>query len=88
MWFITLVFLVNQNGLAQDLSWSDASDLSAAGQDSSNPQIAVSSDGSKGNVVWDRYNGSNYVIQSVSAIKDISCYVVKGSNGKVVNFCL
>ncbi|MCP4009420.1 MAG: hypothetical protein GY726_07890 [Proteobacteria bacterium] len=42
-------------------------ELSAGGQDAYDPQIALSSDGTKATAVWKRSNGSNVIIQSRSA---------------------
>lgn len=44
-------------------SWSSVVDLSASGQNANDPQIALSSDGTKAVAVWSRSNGSEYVIQ-------------------------
>lgn len=66
-WFVTLVFIVSQNGQALDLGWSAVSNLSLAGQSASNPRISISSDGSKATAVWIQSNGSNDIIQSRSA---------------------
>ncbi len=65
-WF--LVCCASQNTIAQDLTWSDdTSDLSATGQDATEQQIALSSDGTQATAVWRRYDGSNWRIQSKSA---------------------
>jgi IPTL-CTERM motif len=48
-------------------TWASSIDLSVAGQNSTAPQISISSDGTKATAVWDRYNGSNHIIQSASA---------------------
>ncbi len=48
-------------------TWATSIDLSVAGQNSTAPQISISSDGTKATAVWDRYNGSNHIIQSASA---------------------
>ena len=47
--------------------WSAVTDLSAIGQSASVPQIALSSDGTRATVVWYRFNGSNWIVQSASA---------------------
>ncbi len=49
------------------VSWSAATDLSTAGQDAFEPQIAMNSDGLKAVVVWRRFNSSNYIIQSTDS---------------------
>jgi hypothetical protein len=41
-------------------------DLSATGQNAKNPQIALSSDGTKATAVWQRNNGTNDIIQTAS----------------------
>ena len=49
---------------AAALTWSAPVDLSAAGQFASSPQVTVSADGSKLTGVWERYNGSNWIVQA------------------------
>lgn len=44
-------------------SWSSVSDLSTSGSDSTNPQIALSSDGTKATAIWKR----GQIIQAASA---------------------
>jgi hypothetical protein len=41
-------------------------DLSATGRNAKNPQIALSSDGTKATAVWQRNNGTNDIIQTAS----------------------
>lgn len=41
-------------------------DISASGQNASYPQIALSSDGTCATAVWQRWDGSNYIVQSRS----------------------
>jgi len=48
-------------------SWGSVADLSATGQSAFNPQVALSSDGTKATAVWSRSDGSNTIIQSSSA---------------------
>lgn len=48
-------------------SWGAVSDLSATGGSAWDPQIAVSSDGSKATAVWTRNDGSNNIVQTSSA---------------------
>ena len=45
-------------------TWGATTDLSTAGRDAENPQVAASSDGSKVTAVWFRSNGSNRIIQA------------------------
>ena len=47
-------------------TWGSVSDLSAADQTSSNPRIALSSDGTRATAIWGRSNGTNSIAQSVS----------------------
>jgi hypothetical protein len=53
--------------LAQNLDWSSARNLSANGEDSRQPRIAVSSDGTKATAVWYRYDGASHIVQTSSA---------------------
>lgn len=46
-------------------SWSEPVDLSTAGQDALEPQVAVDPNGDEA-AVWARTNGSNYVIQATT----------------------
>lgn len=48
-------------------SWGAVTDLSATGRDASAPQVALSSDGTHATAVWQRSNGSNWIVQSKSA---------------------
>lgn len=48
--------------------WGPVATLSAPGADASSPEVAVSTDGTRATVVWSRYNGTTWVIQSRSAI--------------------
>ena len=48
-------------------TWGAVTDLSATGQSAYNPQIALSSDGTRATAVWHRYNGTNDIAQSASA---------------------
>src|SRR5262249_754521 len=48
-------------------TWSNVIDLSATGQNASNPQVALSADGTKATAVWSRSNGSNTIIETASA---------------------
>ena len=49
-------------------AWGAITDLSALGQDSFTPQIALSSDGTMATAIWFRNDGSNIIIQSRSAM--------------------
>lgn len=48
-------------------SWGTAVDLSETGQNAVQPQVALSSDGSKAIAIWKRFDGVNYIIQSVNS---------------------
>src|SRR5690606_32518664 len=48
-------------------SWSAAQDLSATGQGAAIAEIAISSDGTMATAVWNRFDGSNNIVQSASA---------------------
>lgn len=48
-------------------TWGPVSELSAAGEDGSEPQIGMSKDGTKATVVWWRNSGSDRLVQSASA---------------------
>jgi LPXTG-motif cell wall-anchored protein len=48
-------------------TWSTATDLSAPGQNSNDPRVALSADGTKATALWTRFDGSNAIVQSVSA---------------------
>lgn len=48
-------------------TWGTAIDLSATGNDAKNPDLALSSDGTKAIVIWARFNGSNSIAQSINA---------------------
>jgi len=61
------LILVGNSALAVTLDWSSASNLSATGEDSRQPRIALSDDGTKATATWYRYNGTNFIIQSASA---------------------
>ena len=53
-----------ERSFADDFSWAGGPEfLSPAGQDSSNPQIVVSGDGTKAAAVWQNNSGANSVIQ-------------------------
>ncbi len=68
---------------------SVTTELSASGQHAHIPQIALSSDGTMATAVWNRYDGSDTIIQSRSAtISDCSFFVIKTSAGKGATFCL
>jgi hypothetical protein len=49
-------------------TWSPVTDLSAAGENASAPEISISQDGLTATAIWTRFNGSNYTIQSSAAI--------------------
>lgn len=48
--------------------WTAPMNLSSAEQNSKNPQLAFSADGSKAIVVWWNSSGSNYLIQSIASL--------------------
>ena len=48
-------------------TWSTVTNLSAPGQNATGAQVAVSADGTKATAIWPRSNGSNRIVQSVSA---------------------
>ena len=52
------------NGTA---TWSSPQTLSAAGQSAFDPQIATSSDGTRLAAIWQRWDGSRYIIQASTA---------------------
>jgi hypothetical protein len=47
-------------------TWSDVETLSEAGQHAYNPQVAVSDDGTTQTIVWHRYDGANYRVQTTN----------------------
>lgn len=49
-------------------SWGSVSDISEAGQDALIPQISLSSAGTRATAVWMRSNGTNTIIQAISAL--------------------
>jgi len=49
-------------------SWSAAADLSVAGEDAHDPQVALSFDGTKATAIWYRGNSYSSVVQSASAV--------------------
>ena len=62
-------------------SFGAAVDLSAAGQAAFDPQIAIASDGTA-TAVWDRYNGTNQIIQSASTAQpSFLLQVVRAGSG-------
>ena len=48
-------------------TWSATTDLSATLRDAYEPQVALSSDGTRATAVWYRSNGTNTIVQSASA---------------------
>lgn len=48
------------------ITWGNISNLSVAGQDALEPQIALSEDGASATAIWRRNDGSNPIIQSAS----------------------
>ncbi|MFM8303742.1 MAG: hypothetical protein ACKOA9_05510, partial [Actinomycetota bacterium] len=48
-------------------TWSAVTNLSADGQDATEPQVALTADGKTATAVWSRYNGSHQIVQSASA---------------------
>lgn len=52
---------------ANTATWSSVSDLSATLQSATDAQVALSSDGTKAAVVWQRSNGANTIIQAKTA---------------------
>ena len=48
-------------------TWSTVTNLSAPGQNATGAQVALSADGTKATAIWPRSNGSNRIVQSVSA---------------------
>ncbi|MCH9816716.1 MAG: glycoside hydrolase, partial [Actinomycetia bacterium] len=69
MGFDTDTFLSDVLGAVSEdggLTWSAATQLSAGGPDSDSyaPHVAISDDGSRITAVWDRFDGSNYIVQS------------------------
>ena len=47
--------------------WSSVTDISASGRNANLPQVGVSADGTMATAAWYRNNGSNEIIQSISA---------------------
>jgi LPXTG-motif cell wall-anchored protein len=64
------------NGIVQSASatitgstatWSTVTELSAPGQDATEPQVALSADGTKATAAWRSFDGSHRIAQSASA---------------------
>ena len=67
LFFLSIIFSVNQSQ-AQVISWSTPPiDLSQAGQNADQSKVAVSPNGTKATAVWIRNDGANNLVQSASA---------------------
>ena len=62
-----MLLLVSGSALALDLNWDTVTDLSACGKTAANPQIALSSNGTRATAIWYCLDGSSRIIQSRSA---------------------